>query len=431
VAERGLIFLLALPAIYLVQRVLLRQRVELTHRETFTLGFLWYAGLPLLLSGLDIELGLPALRGWQSIATMMGPDLLQKELIWGVGVWAAFIAGAMVVPRAAHPDAPPPDAASPMAWRVVLVVLGTAALVFAVAWGIANHGLLFTGYEATEFDDVVRGPLQAALLYTSIAAIIAIVRRRSIGNLPVVINVAAVMLMMLLSLSIGTRGATILVVVALVALASRLRDGLRRSVLIGSSLLMLAFFAALAAWRLGSSDVGVALLSPALESLFTYFSAATYFAFNDIPLFAFPARLLGAIGNLVPRALWPGKVDFLNSLLDDVDMFAPLGATHLFPSLLFNFGWLGSLVVVFATGAGVERLSRSRRPASIAAWALIVGMLTTDVWRSPFSISLIKTVLQGAVLIPLLLTFLALVATHFRGSARRKSFAETKYNISQ
>lgn len=420
-----MIFLLALPAIYLVQRVLLRQRVELTHRETFTLGFIWYAGLPLLLSGLDIALGSPALRGWQSIATMMGPDLLQKELIWGVGVWAAFIAGTMVVPRTARPDMPPPDAASPIAWRVVLVIIGTAALAFAVAWGIANRGLLFTGYEATEFDDVVRGPLQAALLYTSIAAMIAIVRRRSIGDLPVVINAMAVLLMALLSLSIGTRGATVLVVVALVALASRLRSGLRRPVLIGGSLLMLAFFAALAAWRLGSSDIAVALLSPALESLYTYFSAATYFAFNDIPLFAFPAPLLGSIGNLVPRALWPGKVDFLGSLLDNINMFAPLGATHLFPSLLFNFGWLGSLVAVFAAGAGVERLSRSSRPGCIAAWALIVGMLATDVWRSPFSISLAKTVLQGAVLMPLLLTFAVLSATKLRGSARQKPVTGT------
>jgi hypothetical protein len=224
--------------------------------------------------------------------------------------------------------------------------------------------------------------------------------------------------MALLSLSIGTRGATVLVAAALVAFASRLRGGLPRSALIGGGLVALAALGALAAWRVGSSDVGLALLTPALESLYTYFSAATYLAFNDIPMFAFPVPLLGAVGNLVPRALWPGKVDFIDSLLDGVNMFAPLGATHLFPSLLINFGWIGSLVVVFVAGAGVERLSRSQRPACLASWALIVGVLATDIWRNPFSQSLIKSVLQGALLLPLLLTVAAVVAAHFRGSYR-------------
>ncbi len=416
-----MILLLALPLAYMIWRTVLQPRIQVGHREAFTLGFLWYAAMPMFIAAIDIDLNSPALRGWRAIATMMGPARQQTELVWGVGIWAAFIAGSLAAVPADSTVCPPPpsDEVHPMAWRVVLLLTGAAALAFAVVWGIANRGILFTGYAANEFDDVVRGPLQAALLYTSVAAMIAILRRPSIGTLPVAVNVIAVLLMALLSLSIGTRGATVLVVVALVALASRFRNGLHRPLLIGGSVLILAFFSALAAWRLSSSDVGFALLSPALESLYTYFSAATYFAFNEIPLFAFPAPLLGAVGNLVPRALWPGKVEFLNSLLDNIHMFAPLGATHLFPSLLFNFGWLGSLVAVFTAGAGIEILSRSQRPASIAAWAFIVGIIATDVWRSPFSISLIKTALQGAVLMPLLLTFNAIVANKIRGRGYR------------
>lgn|GEM_PF-6551743 len=414
-----MIFLLALPVVYLIWRTVLRRQVEVGHREAFTLGFLWYAAMPMLLATIDIDLESPALRGWRAIATMMGPARQQTELVWGVGIWAAFIAGSLAAGRRPNPvPSPLVDGAHPAAWRVVLLLTGTAALAFALTWGVTNRGLLFTGYAATEFDDVVRGPLQGALLYTSVAAMIAWVRRRRVGRLPIVINGTAVLLLVLLSLSIGTRGATVLVAVAFIALASRLRDGLPRAPLVGGGVAALASLAALAAWRLGSSDIGFALLTPALESLYTYFSAATYLAFNDIPAISFPVPLLGAVGNLLPRALWPGKVDFLASLLAGVNMFAPLGATHLFASLLINFGWLGSLVAVFAAGAGAERLSQSRRPACFAASALIVGMLAADVWRSPFSQSLIKTVLQGALLVPLLLTLVTLVATRVRGSDR-------------
>lgn len=423
-----MIVLLALPALYLIWRVLLRRRVEVTHRETFTLGFLWYAGLPLLLSGLNVELASPALRGWQAIATLMGPARLDAELIWGVAVWAAFIAGTMIVPRSEADRAPPADGAYPMAWRVVLLVIGAAALAFGIAWGSANRGLLFAGYETSVVDDVVRGPLQAALLYTSIAAMIAFLRRDAIGNAPVLLNGSAALLMILLSLSLGTRGATVLALLMVVVVTSRLRGGLSRGLVVSGGLAGVTALAALAAWRLRSNDLGFAVLSPALESLYTYFSAATYLAFNDIPTFAFPSPLVGAVGNLVPRALWPGKAEYLEGLLSGVKMFQPVGAMHVFASLLINFGWLGSLVAVFGAGLGVERLSRSRRPACVASYGLIVGVLTTDVWRNPFAQSLIKSVLQGAILVPLMITAAVLFTSRQRGAAQCSNSAGLNEN---
>lgn len=415
-----MILLLTLPVFYLIWRGVRGRRVEVTHRETFTLGYLWYGALPLFLSGTDVELDSPALRGWRSIANLMGPEIMRTELIWSVAIWAAFIAGTMVVPRvAATTSSIRVDEVHPMAWRTVLLLIGIGSLTFAIAWGVVNRGLLFGGYEANGFDDVVRGPLQASLLYTSVAAIIAYLRRHAIGNTPAIVNGAAVLIMILLSLSVGTRGAAVLAVLMAVAVASKVRGGLSRKMLVIGGLASVTALAALAAWRLGSSDIAFAALSPALESLYTYFSAATYLTFNAVPIIAFPSPLLGGIGNLVPRALWPDKGEYLGSLLNGVKIFAPVGALHLFASLLVNFGWLGSIVAAFFAGAAVERLSRSQRPACIAAFALIVGVLTTDLWRNPFSQSLIKSVLQGAVLIPLLLTFAALVATRLRGSARR------------
>lgn len=408
-------YLFAIPLLYLIQRVVLRRRVIITHRETFTLGFLWYGAMPIAASVVQLPTIVPELRFWQSIATLMGPNRVETLTIWCVLVWVAFILGCTVVrqPDKTFTQMPVCKNAS-KSWRLVLISVSLAAAFFAVVWAISNRGILFRGYADT-YDDATRGPLQAALIYTSVAFVIALLMRRDIARLPVFLVGFVAIGLGLLSLSVGTRSMPVLITVMLVALISRLRGGISRILLLVSVVLALAGFSALAAWRQGGGDFRFALLTPALEPLYTYISAASYLAFNEIPLIAFPDPLLGSLANLVPRVAWPEKVEFVDSLTENIKIFAPLGATHLFVSLLINFGWIGGVIVSFSTGIGIEKLSRCRGPVLMASYALVVAVLATDIWRNPFSQSLIKSVLQGAFLVPALLFIIATLLRKSRG----------------
>lgn len=409
--------LLAVPLIYLVWQGALKRRIVITHRETFTLGFLWYAAMPLYLANADLVIDSPALTGWRAIATLMDPAVQRTELLWAFGLWVAFMLGCALLHRPAVTDALPP--AEPMsresvaAWTVVLLAIGAAAMAFGLAWGLANRALLFSGY-SVEYDDVARGPLQGAIVYASVTAVIAYTMSRQIGRIPLAVILVAVVALIVLSLSLGTRSMALLSLIMLAALFSKMRGGLPRIFVVVGSLIVVGGFSAIAAWRQGTSDIGFALLSAALEPLYTYISAATYLAFNEPASVALPTPLIGSLVNLVPRALWPDKVEYLASLTAGVRIYAPLGATHLFASLLMNFGWIGGLVVAVASGAGIERLSQSRRPTVVASYILIVAVLAADIWRNPFSQSVIKSVLQGGVLVPLLIAFAAALLTLLR-----------------
>jgi hypothetical protein len=412
----AVILLFVLPLLFLAWQGISQQRIKITHRETYTIGFLWYGALPIVLSVADIPLNSPELEFWQSVATIMGSAVIRTETGWGFLVWAAFLGGCLVARGANQPAAVPGTRSDAASWTVVLTGVGVMSGLFGAAWALLNRGLLFRGY-ADAYDDVARGPLQGALVYTAVAFVIAFLKRHEIGRLPVWTLGGAIGFLTVLSLSVGTRSMPVLITIMLTVLASRLLGGLPRGRLMVGLLVFVAGFSALAAWRQGGViGVRFAILTPVLEPLYTYISASTYLAFNDIPMFAFPAPLLGGLANLVPRALWPGKVEYIEGLMNGVEMFAPLGATHLFPSLLINFGWAGSIVAVFAAGVGIERLSRTSSHVLIASYALIAAVLTTDLWRNPFSQSLIKSVLQGAIIVPALLVLATAILTAIRAS---------------
>lgn len=406
---------------YLIYRVAQGKRINVAHRETFTLGFLWYAGLPLALSTVHLPVDVTELKYWRAIATLMGPEKLAEVTLWGFFIWLSFILGCHIAYKPAEKSlavATTLPSFNVSGWRLTLIIVGIAALLFGVAWGIAYRGLLFRGY-ADSYDDVARGPLQGALLYTSVVATIAFLSRETLGRIPFLILATAVLGLTVLSLSVGTRSMPALVTVMFIAVASRLRGGLPRLPLIIGAAAMLVVLSGLAAWRLRSSSIGLAVLSPALEPLFTYISAATYLTFNNVSTIAFPTPLLGGLANLVPRVIWPAKVEFIDGLTDGVRIFAPLGAIHLFVSLLLNFGWIGSILATFAAGMGAERLSRSLRPVAITSYGVVTAVVMADIWRNPLSQSLIKNVLQGAVILPAILAVMAMALQVRRAKIKR------------
>lgn len=401
----GLIFLF--PALYLALHLLKPGPIFITHREAFTLGFLWYGAMPLIAIDLPYDLG-TAVNIWRVIATLPGTALISQLMLWSMALWSAFIAGSWIASAGATSREPtgPPGKVSPE-WGPLLVAGTCALLLFGMLWGVMNRDILFQGY-SDNYGDTSRGPLQAAIVLAAYILVLSIRMKSDLGSLPLIAALITVIFLSILSLSVGTRQALILVVVMLFCCLSLMRGGLRKTWLFSISAIVIIGFSAIAVWRLGSSSIGYALLTPALESAYGFLSAATYLTFNEPASVSAPIPLLASFANLIPSSLWPDKVEFMDEALASYKIFSPLGGFHLFASLLINFGWIGSIILLFIFGWIMGRLQTHvlSGPTLLASYGLFSAVLTTDLWRNPFQISIVKTTFQFGIVFPLMLVLI-------------------------
>ncbi len=404
--------LVFVPALmFLAGRMLLVRRVRLGHVEAFTLGFLVYCAVPMTLATIDLAFDSVPAQLWQRIVTMGGIARLEMLMWWSMGLWSCFVAGSALASLADRPAAVPSvptEARGARVWTLLVVLVSTALLAFGLAWAVTNRGMLFAGYSGA-YEELALGPLQTAILAMTLVTLMAASLGRSIGRAPLLLAGAVLALLSALSLSVGTRQAVTVTLVALVAFASVRRGGVRRELLLVIASLAITGFAIVSAWRIGDLSLQSMLLTPAFEPMFTFLSLATFLAFETPAPLAVPTPLLLAFLNLVPSAVWPEKIEVLDAMLDQYAIVSPLGATHLIVSSFINFGWLGSLLVALASGFAIERLRQLAKGWVLftPTYALVVGVLASDLWRNPFQNAVVKSLFQAGVLVPLALVLVA------------------------
>jgi hypothetical protein len=418
--------------LFFLVRTLAARRIQLGHLETFTFGFLVYCGVPLTLSLQDLRGQDIVVQLWSQIANIGGVEPLHFMIIWSTAFWLAFVSGSLLVRRRILDSrAPEPRPGSPViydkaAWRMVLIGLTALFFLFGLFWAVQNRGLLFRGYVG-EFATTSIGPLQTTIFLMTMVMLFAAALRRHIGSGPLMLTILVMIVLAVLSLSVGTRQALTVTFVAVLTFLSMQRKGVPRGGLIVAGILVFSLFALVSIWRVGAFEPQAIFLLPAYEPMFTFFSAVTYTTYNDIPAFAAPIPLAAAFMNLVPSALWPGKVDLLSGILADYTIISPLGATHVIVSMLINFGWAGALVIGLLGGMAARKLQEAatRNPLIIPSSALLVGVLASDFWRNAFQNAIVKSLFQAGTLFPLMLILMVALLTWARRSARQADVADT------
>ncbi len=128
-----------------------------------------------------------------------------------------------------------------------------------------------------------------------------------------------------------------------------------------------------------------------------------------LELFNFPSYLLNGFVNLIPRPLYPDKETLLLSPAQQgYVVFAPLGSLHNFVQFCINFGLIGTIVVWFFLGYGLQRLKQNDKSLlHRTAYVMIAGFLATTFFRDDFSMSIVKAMLQLSVILPLAFAFSA------------------------
>jgi hypothetical protein len=145
------------------------------------------------------------------------------------------------------------------------------------------------------------------------------------------------------------------------------------------------------------------------EPLYVSISLASLFASNSIPALQFPFFLLEDAVGLLPGSLYPAKLERFFAIGNAYAMESPVGGLSGMASLVANFGWLGTILVIGLLCFTLTRISQAvaRRPGSRApqlAFVIAATFPLLSLLRDPFVVSFYKNLLQNSLLWPCLLT---------------------------
>jgi hypothetical protein len=400
-----------LPLLWGLRAGASRQGLEVNHVLLFTFGYILYWIFPVTLGGLSILEAHPALRLWYEFYHAgEGHDSFTIYLLCALLLYSAFVVGSALGARLRLYQRETPVAGLWFDHRLLVPCLLAAGVLAAVhAWLLRDQ--LFTGYIALQGPDTrARGTVAASSLFLLSLLLIRLARGNGDGLRPpdlVSRSTAPYLIAYLVSvallLGLGTRLNAVAGVLAVLTYWTVYRFRLKYLSAAVLVVLLLAGAGLVGLLRLRSSISTLGILANLFgEPLFTSFSLFGFLGDERLPLLQFPRFLLGDLMNLVPTVIFPTKADFL---VDPVDygftVFSPLGALNSFVSFMINFGLLGSLAFLFLLGAGMAVLKRQRAAPARVVYAMLSSALACTCFRDPFSVSLVKNMLEFSVLMPI------------------------------
>lgn len=366
------------------------RRARLSHLHLFAIGWVYYLLIPILAGRLGLfesSDSFALMRRFASPQDRWWPALILYVALLPLAFLAGNAAAARIPTwrRFRTPITGPSQIMVPV-YALALLLTGYAA-----------RGNLFAGYSA-DLDIAAVGPvstLQMCLVFQYLAA-------RAGGSRSTRWLGALLLICSVLLLGMGGR---LYVLSALVAIyvdwwkfrASGSRARLRS---LAAVIVTPLAFGVVGMLRLGVFDLADLSFYIFAEPLFTSISAFTLMDGNGWELLDAPRDFFSAFINLIPAALWPGKTDYVISLLDtSLNFEAPFGAISIVTSTIGNFGYLGGPIFLSAVGFVMARAKRGTDSvAGRALYCYLCGLLPFMLFRDPFPVQ-IKVALLGFVLI--------------------------------
>ena len=415
---------LALAVGVLVRRLTARRGVELEHVTLFAFGFLYYWMLPVV-AGVSPSLGdSVAERVWRSLFDALPTSALTWYLATSAVFFAAFWLGAVAY-RAAFRHAP--DAPHLPFERRLLNLLFVPVLLLSAALAYDLRGEFLGGYGAeSAFQSGSRGSLLAtSLLLLSFVLLYDGARRGrddgapSRGGLLRVFANRWGALYLTLSFALLTLGGRITFVTGVVAVLvywSTYVRAISRGTLLAGTAVSILFVGVIGAVRFG---LLAGALSPEViafglvaEPVFTSFSLMNFLAAGRFELLNAPWPLASGLINVVPSFVLPNKVELMVDPAQlGYSVESPFGALSSWVSFMINFGAVGTAVVLFVASAALEHLRRRDAPLARVTYPMICGFLAFSLFRDPFYHSIVKSILQLSVIMPIAVVVLLHVMT--------------------
>lgn len=390
-----------LPALYAVRRSYARGMVEVNHVTLFTIGFLAYwifpIGVVLLLSS-----QLESTLGDDLMNLYAGAGNMSLYLVLCGVIYLAFIAGDQLGKRQKVRG---PGRLKPISEKL-LAQFATVAVIIAALALYSARAILLKGSYVTDTDWQQRGTTAAACIFLFIMAMIHIVQNRPATLKGLLLN-RYMLLFWPVNLVLFLSGSrlyfisfTLMLIVYWSTNRKRLR-AVRLAAILGSAALLMGL---VGAYRLGGDGGHSIVANLIAEPMFTSFSLAAFLSSKTFFLLKPPVYLASDMLNLIPSALFPGKVALMEQM---PDIYSPLGALNSFVSFQWNFGLIGTAGFMFFLGYGLSRMRRRRELWVQVAYVMTSGWLAFTFFRDPFSISLVKNILEFSLLLPAVIIVVA------------------------
>jgi hypothetical protein len=362
--------------------------IEINHVTTFTLGFLFYWVIPPAFGILArVATENQAVSAWLDYLTNVPASRLFEYNLTILLCYFAFAAGDRIGYR--KPKVLRKKSFQVTLWRMEWYF----CLVLFMFVLIKLRGQLFGDYGGnSDTDNLARGTLTALSL-----VLFSIAWKFTLRGHPAYMKAYFVCAVFLLLM--GERLYFASSIISLLAYISSKKTIRPRALLVWGLAAILAMGLIATVRMQAGVSVLFVLLSVAYESVFTSFSLMSYMQYNNIPFFGFPKYLTSDLLNLVPsvfidKSNFPVLTD--NSSLGIV---SPLGAFHSWVSFMVNFGVIGTVLFMFLFGYLMRRNQGLSTP-----YLMLTGFVTFTFFRDPFSISLVKNMLEFSILIPLVLS---------------------------
>ncbi len=375
--------------------------IEINHVTTFTAGYLFYWWLPSLLGIIpipDVASGLTSYLNQIPTSRIFG---------YGASILACYLAFASGDLLGTHPiirarrSSRRPRTFESKLWRAEWIIV---LLIFLGAC-LKDYDVFFQAY--SENNLLVVGTLVAiSLVLFSVSLRFGLEDR---WGFMVGYFICAVVL-----LTIGGRLYFVSSILTLLIYFSH-RKPIRTKVLLIGGVAAICLMGIIGVLRMHTpASILLIFLNVATESLFTSFSLFSYLHANPIAWIKAPAFLLGDLYNLIPSALV--NKQNLQTLADShYEISSPVGAMNSWVSFNVNFGLVGTVVFLFLFGYLMRRHEKLTVP-----YLMLTGFIAFTFFRDPFSVSLVKNMLEFSLLIPL---FLESLNTWVGGTVRHPAKA--------
>ncbi len=389
-----------LPGWYAYRRSVSHGLVEINHVTTLSFGFLFYWITPLAVRVWAPRIEFPLSSAWLNF---FRERLIAPYALSCIALYLCMLLGDTLGLSLFRQARPKPAGATAKQVPQLALSLATLAACGLMAYSaFLFRDTVFRPADPSTFEvGVARGAITACVVMMGMVAIMFTVDRPQIPwrkrllswyLLPLIAGGA-------LLIFLGSRlyAASLLVMFVIYQTNFRARYKLRT--VIAAAVIFAFLFGAVGVWREGGSLTG-AFFNVLEEPMVSSISLVHHLRYKGISWINSPAQLASDFENLVPTVLLPNKF----FLMKKPDAYRPLGGLHSFVSFDLNFGILGSAVFWFLWPMGFRYLkSRSSSTLLATIYIMCSGWLAFTFYRDPFSISLVKAIVQDSILLPVLL----------------------------
>lgn len=388
-----LLIAVAVPCWYVYKRAVSHGRVQIDHVGTFTFGFLFYWITPLFVRIYVAKLDFPLSATWSAL---FREKLITPYALSCIALYLCFALGDSLGLRLFHANPARTVSKVPKLALSLAAFAGCFLLVYTAY--VFRAALSRPGSPTDLATEAARGAVTTCMILLGMVSLIFTIdrpqmpwRRRLCSGYFLTFIAAAVLMLWL-----GSRLYVASFLVMFAVYQSNFRKPFKLTTVIVGGLILALLFGAVGMWR-EQGDMSGALFNVVEEPMLNSLSLVHHLRHKGISWLNAPSQLENDLLNLVPTLVLPNKF----AILKKPDAYRPLGGLNSFVSFDLNFGVGGSAIFLFLWPILFRYLkSRSISTVFTTMYVMGSGWLAFTFFRDPFSISLVKAILQDAILMP-------------------------------